>query len=82
MVRFFINSSNCNFFFPFLMVFVLTCWQLNGSFYNYRMRYSTTVSNDSDTHDDFKPANKLENSGTSLANIVEQVNAQQLISCV
>ncbi|XP_057454207.1 monothiol glutaredoxin-S15, mitochondrial [Lotus japonicus] len=45
---------------------------LNGSFYNYRMRYSTTVSNDSDTHDDFKPANKLENSGTSLENIVEQ----------
>lgn len=38
------------------------------------MRYSTTVSNDPDTHDDFKPANKLEGSGTSLSDVVEQVN--------
>ncbi|MCI19181.1 monothiol glutaredoxin-S15 mitochondrial-like, partial [Trifolium medium] len=38
----------------------------------YGMRYSTKVSNDPDTHDDFKPANKLENSGTSLSDIVEQ----------
>ncbi|PNX66706.1 monothiol glutaredoxin-S15 mitochondrial-like, partial [Trifolium pratense] len=36
------------------------------------MRYSTKVSNDPDTHDDFKPASKLENSGTSLSDIVEQ----------
>ncbi|XP_027344527.1 monothiol glutaredoxin-S15, mitochondrial-like isoform X1 [Abrus precatorius] len=42
---------------------------LNGSFY--RMRYSTTVSTDSDTHDDFKPANKLESSGISLTNVIE-----------
>uniref|UniRef100_I1KVB8 Uncharacterized protein n=1 Tax=Glycine max TaxID=3847 RepID=I1KVB8_SOYBN len=43
---------------------------LNGLFYC--TRYSTTVSNDSDTHDDFKPANKLENSGISLSNVIEQ----------
>ncbi|XP_027344528.1 monothiol glutaredoxin-S15, mitochondrial-like isoform X2 [Abrus precatorius] len=35
------------------------------------MRYSTTVSTDSDTHDDFKPANKLESSGISLTNVIE-----------
>ncbi|KAJ1392168.1 Thioredoxin-like superfamily [Sesbania bispinosa] len=50
----------------------LTCWQLNGSFYHYRMRYSTTVSTDSDTHDDFKPTNKLDSPGMSLTNIVDQ----------
>ncbi|XP_004486694.1 monothiol glutaredoxin-S15, mitochondrial [Cicer arietinum] len=45
--------------------------RLTSSCY-YGMRYSSTVSNDPDSHDDFKPANKLENSGTSLSNIVEQ----------
>ncbi|QCE02093.1 monothiol glutaredoxin-S15, mitochondrial [Vigna unguiculata] len=43
---------------------------LNGLLYC--TRYSTSVSNDSDTHDDFKPANKLEDSGISLANVIEQ----------
>jgi hypothetical protein len=38
------------------------------------MRYSTKVSDDPDTHDDFKPTNKLENSATSLSDIVEQVS--------
>ena len=37
------------------------------------MRYSTTVPNDPDTHDDFKPTNKLENSSLSLRDVVEQV---------
>lgn len=37
------------------------------------MRYSTTEPNDPDTHDDFKPANKLESSGLALQDIVEQV---------
>ncbi|CAJ2661320.1 monothiol glutaredoxin-S15, mitochondrial [Trifolium pratense] len=45
--------------------------RLTSSCY-YGMRYSTKVSNDPDTHDDFKPASKLENSGTSLSDIVEQ----------
>ncbi|KAG7018347.1 Monothiol glutaredoxin-S15, mitochondrial [Cucurbita argyrosperma subsp. argyrosperma] len=36
------------------------------------MRYSTTVPNDPDTHDDFKPTNKLENSSLSLRDVVEQ----------
>lgn len=53
--------------------FCFTSLQLTSSCY-YGMRYSSTVSNDPDSHDDFKPANKLENSGTSLSNIVEQVN--------
>ncbi|XP_027344335.1 monothiol glutaredoxin-S15, mitochondrial-like isoform X2 [Abrus precatorius] len=38
----------------------------------YGMRYFTKVSNDPDTHDDFKPANKIENSNISLADVVEQ----------
>lgn len=54
------------------------CLQLTSSCY-YGMRYSTTVSNDSDTHDDFKPANKLENSGISLSNVVEQVSIESHI---
>lgn len=36
------------------------------------MRYSTTVPNDHDTHEDFRPTSKLESSGLSLENIVEQ----------
>jgi len=53
--------------------FFLTCLQLTSSCY-YGMRYTTKVSNDTDTHDDFKPTNKLENSGNSLSSIIEQVN--------
>ncbi|KAH1085163.1 hypothetical protein GLYMA_07G032600v4 [Glycine max] len=44
--------------------------KLNGLFYC--TRYSNTVSNDSDTHDDFKPGNKLEGSGICLSNVIEQ----------
>lgn len=36
------------------------------------------MPNDPDTHDDFKPTNKLENSGISLTDIVEQVNVHQV----
>ncbi|KAK7271156.1 hypothetical protein RJT34_26814 [Clitoria ternatea] len=36
------------------------------------MRHFTTVSNDPDTHDDFKPSNKLHNSNVSLSDVVEQ----------
>lgn len=36
------------------------------------MQFSTTVPNDPDSHDDFKPTSKLESSGFSLKNIVEQ----------
>ncbi|KAI9110339.1 hypothetical protein K1719_018781 [Acacia pycnantha] len=45
---------------------------LGGSLYNYGLRFSTTAPNDPDTHDDFKPTNKLENSSTSLKDVVEQ----------
>ncbi|KAI4329308.1 hypothetical protein L6164_021590 [Bauhinia variegata] len=45
---------------------------LAGSFHHYGMRYSTTVSNDHDTHDDFKPNNKMEGTSVSLADVVEQ----------
>nr|XP_027127631.1 monothiol glutaredoxin-S15, mitochondrial-like isoform X2 [Coffea arabica]XP_027127632.1 monothiol glutaredoxin-S15, mitochondrial-like isoform X2 [Coffea arabica] len=34
--------------------------------------YSTTVPNDPDTHEDFRPTIKLESSGLSLKDIVEQ----------
>ncbi|XP_054784609.1 monothiol glutaredoxin-S15, mitochondrial isoform X1 [Prosopis cineraria] len=46
--------------------------QVGGSLYNYGLRFSTTVPNDPDTHNDFKPTNKLENSGISLKDVVEQ----------
>ncbi|KAI4355713.1 hypothetical protein L6164_004460 [Bauhinia variegata] len=45
---------------------------LTGSFYRYGTRYLTTVSNDPDTHDDFKPTNKLDSDSMSLADVVEQ----------
>lgn len=37
------------------------------------MAYATTVPDDPDTHEDFKPTNKLENSVLSLRDVVEQV---------
>ncbi|KAL7619158.1 monothiol glutaredoxin-S15, mitochondrial isoform X3 [Lactuca sativa] len=40
--------------------------------YQHGMRFSTSVPNDPDTHDDFKPTNKLENSQLTLKDIVEQ----------
>ncbi|XP_038717509.1 monothiol glutaredoxin-S15, mitochondrial-like isoform X2 [Tripterygium wilfordii] len=36
------------------------------------LRCATTVANDSDTHDDFKPTTKIENSEFSLNDVVEQ----------
>lgn len=44
----------------------------SGSFYQHGMRFSTTVPNDPDTHEDFKSTNKLESSGLSLKDIIEQ----------
>ncbi|KAJ0724781.1 putative Thioredoxin-like superfamily [Helianthus annuus] len=44
----------------------------SGSFLQHGMRFSTSVPNDPDTHDDFKPTNKLENSEITLKDIVEQ----------
>ncbi|KAI8002355.1 hypothetical protein LOK49_LG08G02288 [Camellia lanceoleosa] len=43
-----------------------------GSFNHHGMQYSTTVPNDLDIHKDFRPSNKLESSGLSLKDIVEQ----------
>lgn len=48
-------------------------FQASGSLYHYGMGFSTTAPNDPDTHDDFKPTNKLENSGVTLKDIIEQV---------
>lgn len=53
--------------------------QLTRSCYH-GMRYFATVSNDPDTHDDFKPANKLENSNISLADVIEQVHCMSIES--
>ncbi|PIN08427.1 Glutaredoxin [Handroanthus impetiginosus] len=44
----------------------------SGSFYQGMHRFSTTVPNDPDTHEDFRPTSKVENSGLSLKDIVEQ----------
>ncbi|CAL5347762.1 unnamed protein product [Camellia sinensis] len=43
-----------------------------GSFNHHGMQYSTTMPNDPDIHKDFRPTNKLESSGLSLKDIVEQ----------
>ncbi|KAL0429230.1 UNVERIFIED_CONTAM: Monothiol glutaredoxin-S15, mitochondrial [Sesamum radiatum] len=44
----------------------------SGSFYQGILRFSTTVPSDPDTHEDFRPTSKIENSGVSLKEIVEQ----------
>ncbi|PRQ50752.1 monothiol glutaredoxin-S15, mitochondrial [Rosa rugosa] len=43
-----------------------------GLLYLNGMRYSTSVPNDPDTHDDFKPTDKFKGSGLSLKDIVER----------
>ncbi|KAL8515842.1 hypothetical protein ACS0TY_014516 [Phlomoides rotata] len=44
----------------------------SGSFYQSILRFSTSVPNDPDTHEDFRPTSKVEKSGLSLNDIVEQ----------
>ncbi|KAF5962060.1 hypothetical protein HYC85_003269 [Camellia sinensis] len=46
--------------------------QAAGSFNHHGMQYSTAMPNDPDIHKDFRPTNKLESSGLSLKDIVEQ----------
>ena len=48
-------------------------WQISGSLYQSGMNYLTTLSNDPDTHEDFKPTSKLQSSEFSAKDIVEQV---------
>ncbi|KAB2620945.1 monothiol glutaredoxin-S15 [Pyrus ussuriensis x Pyrus communis] len=43
-----------------------------ASFYLSGLRYNTSVPNEPDTHDDFKPTNKLESSDLSLKDLVEK----------
>ncbi|KAG4980196.1 hypothetical protein JHK85_034154 [Glycine max] len=57
----------------FAIEMVLMDSELTRSYYH-GMRYLAIVSNDPDTHDDFKPTNKLENSNISLAHVIEQDN--------
>ncbi|GAV65985.1 Glutaredoxin domain-containing protein [Cephalotus follicularis] len=45
---------------------------VSGTLYHSGMRYSTTMPNDPDTHEDFRPTNKVESSGLSLKDVVEQ----------
>lgn len=45
---------------------------VSGSFYGYGMRYSTSAPNDPDTHEDFRPTNKVEGGDISLKDVVEQ----------
>ncbi|KAI3789661.1 hypothetical protein L2E82_02462 [Cichorium intybus] len=49
-----------------------TAASASGQFLQHGIRFSTSVPNDPDTHDDFKPTNKLENSKITLKDIVEQ----------
>ncbi|XP_051143240.1 monothiol glutaredoxin-S15, mitochondrial [Andrographis paniculata] len=44
----------------------------SGSFSQAILRLSTNVPNDPDTHEDFRPTSKVENSGISLKDVVEQ----------
>lgn len=46
--------------------------QVSGLSYQNAMKYSTTLSNDPDTHEDFRPASKIESSNVSLKDIVVQ----------
>ncbi|XP_057477635.1 monothiol glutaredoxin-S15, mitochondrial [Actinidia eriantha] len=43
-----------------------------GSFNQHGMQYSTTVPSDPDTHEDFRPTDKLQSSNLSLDDIVEK----------
>ncbi|KAF5962068.1 hypothetical protein HYC85_003277 [Camellia sinensis] len=43
-----------------------------GSFDHHGMQYSATMPNDPDIHKDFRPTNKLERSGLTLKDTVEQ----------
>ncbi|KAK6119206.1 hypothetical protein DH2020_047054 [Rehmannia glutinosa] len=45
---------------------------VSGSFCRGILHFSTTVPNDPDTHEDFRPSNKIQSSGLSLKDIVEQ----------
>ncbi|XP_071717226.1 monothiol glutaredoxin-S15, mitochondrial-like [Rutidosis leptorrhynchoides] len=45
---------------------------VSGAIVQHSTLFSTSVPNDPDTHDDFKPTNKLENSDLTLKDIVEQ----------
>ncbi|XP_068336575.1 uncharacterized protein [Pyrus communis] len=49
-----------------------------ASVYPSGMRYNTSVPNEHDTHDDFKPTNKLESFDLSLKDLVEQDNPVML----
>ncbi|XP_058201380.1 monothiol glutaredoxin-S15, mitochondrial [Rhododendron vialii] len=46
--------------------------EATGSFIHHGMQYSTTVPDEPDTHEDFRPTSKLEDSSLSLKDIVEQ----------
>ncbi|KAH9666535.1 Monothiol glutaredoxin-S15 [Citrus sinensis] len=46
--------------------------EVSGSLYRNGMKYSTDVPNDPDTHEDFRPTSKVDASGLSLKEVVEQ----------
>ncbi|GKV35808.1 hypothetical protein SLEP1_g44020 [Rubroshorea leprosula] len=45
---------------------------VSGSFYQNGNKYFSTVPHDADTHEDFRPTNKLQGSAVSLKDVVEQ----------
>ncbi|KAL2893821.1 Monothiol glutaredoxin-S15 mitochondrial [Bienertia sinuspersici] len=47
-------------------------FEVSGLSYRNAVSYSTSLPNDPDTHEDFKPTSKIESSGLSVKDIVEQ----------
>ncbi|KAK8916610.1 hypothetical protein KSP39_PZI022179 [Platanthera zijinensis] len=45
---------------------------ISSPFFGRSLKYSTKISGDSDTHEDFRPASKLEGSGFSVHDVVQQ----------
>ncbi|XP_071693997.1 monothiol glutaredoxin-S15, mitochondrial-like [Rutidosis leptorrhynchoides] len=45
---------------------------VSGSLYQHGMQFSTAAPNDPDTHDDFKPTSKVENTRITLREIIEK----------
>ncbi|XVF24844.1 hypothetical protein REPUB_Repub13aG0162700 [Reevesia pubescens] len=55
-----------------LLAEALDLLEVLGSVYQNGFKYSTTVPSDPDTHEDFRPANKVQGSAVSLKDVVEQ----------
>lgn len=64
--------SLANLIYKGVAAFPATRSNASGSFYQGIHRFSTSVPNDSDTHEDFRPTTKVGSSATSLKDVVEK----------